>query len=391
MKKVLIVFFIILLSSSLFASSQLHIGTGNDKFSMGLANNDDDGRTFDFFVQYRDKGGVEAFVSLQAWTNRVKVQRADRLIVGLGYNYTFFEKSGFEFALGATAGLGIQGNFQLEKIQNQNHRNNKIDEVFFPYEEDRLFFDFSSTFSLSYKNNAAKLEFVDNHLWWGFIIDSGFLRFDYRHRFDTPWAMGSISVDALSLFEEPTWQQSHIYIVVGKENIQSYDFLSNAAVVPLNDNLEVYGGAKYTSGFPSSDLIDPSKFRIQRSHLLLSLGARVSFFQTSFVSPFASLGAGLASWKLLRQDMSTGLHERLGRENTFFMEASFGLKVLPEGFLRVGHSSIQGFVALNVQYFTNVSKITYLSSLDMYHKKDFAFNRFSYSVHFGLQLGMDLR
>lgn len=134
-KCLLILFSLVLLSHlSALGLTHLHMGTGNDWYTMGLGDNLDDGLSFGghLMIAVEDK----AFLKIDAlgFTDRVNTgYRYDQININL-YSPLNFTWGAITTTLTPLAGMSLAGDFDFEWIQNNVHSGLNIPGLSLPYD-----------------------------------------------------------------------------------------------------------------------------------------------------------------------------------------------------------------------------------------------------------------
>ncbi len=150
-KKGLVLFIgLFLCLNTLFAQSQqLKLGLGNDIWTFGISQNNDDQLSFSSQFEYIDKN-YELMLTADAITNRgwklvwsssdLYSGRYDVVNFDFKLNTLKLENEHFCFSLRPYLGFSFSGNLGFEKVQNFLHSNSSIPILDIPYEEDGTHF-----------------------------------------------------------------------------------------------------------------------------------------------------------------------------------------------------------------------------------------------------------
>lgn len=178
-KVTIILLFFVLIPAELCADKtpELYLGAGNDTFSMGLAKNYDDQKSFSINALLRFNK-LEFKLDLDAITNRgwndgfsirnknQKARNTDEYYSGrydsasLTANYTFDFKIGSNTWLYITpaAGLSITGNLGLNKLQDANHNLFNLPNIDLFYDFEKVFHSANLGLNLETKAQITKIK-----------------------------------------------------------------------------------------------------------------------------------------------------------------------------------------------------------------------------------------
>ena len=122
---------------------QLKLGIGNDIWTFGISQNNDDQLSFSSRVEYVDTD-FDLALSVDAITNRgwkmdwsssdLISGRYDTIYLDFELNTLSYGKNGFYFSFKPLLGFSLAGNLGLDKVQNFLHQNTSIPQVDIPYE-----------------------------------------------------------------------------------------------------------------------------------------------------------------------------------------------------------------------------------------------------------------
>ncbi len=377
-------------------------GTGNDMFSMGLSENDDDQLTWSGFLSH-DFGHYSVTAEILSFTDRgshfdgrFSQGRFDLFDIFGSARTTFFTDYPFTFTAEGSLGVSLFGNFGGEFGQNLIHRMFGLPGVELPYEEGYEFhpyvgadllgrYDISTmmnvfagssfkwdgrfrslSFRLGTEATARDSGFgvffdwkwvwhdhdvisrlqaeketglgLNMHLW------CSFLSFDYRVNLLTGRGYGKYAFDILKLFEH-TWKSSQIYyeysfLLMG-DGIM-YDMVG----VRVNASKLLAVGMKvfYTGGYHPKGNAITDHWRIRRNYggWLGNFSIRHNF---GWVEPYADLSVGISHWVI---DKMTNIDplgkddpDRLANDWYPFLSVRAGVNLFPEGFLVLGSSTVR--------------------------------------------------
>jgi hypothetical protein len=221
-------------------------------------------------------------------------------------------------------------------------------------------------------------------------LDFGILRFEHYKQLGGTIGFGTITIDVLSPLREVTWQNSDAYVNLGIQVISDFEFITQQAVIRLNDWSAITYISRYTSGFPKQDK-ESTGVRIQRNHSNMSLGYLVWLPSFWAFTPFVELDGGLARWQIdFLYNNNFSHRETLDPLNTAFAQLRIGASLIPEGFLKFDGSTIKLAASIDLNWYFSSDRITEYVKQDTYHKDDYVFRSFQPSVYIGLHVGLDL-
>ncbi len=144
-KRVFVVAIFLFLCSILYSKPQsFKLGIGNDIWTFGFSQNNDDQLSFSSRAEYVDSFYTIS-LSLDAITNRGWKEdwtradlisgRYDVISLDFSFNNLDYQKDLFYFSFEPLVGFAFSGNLWLDKVQNFLHGNTSIPKVDIPYEE----------------------------------------------------------------------------------------------------------------------------------------------------------------------------------------------------------------------------------------------------------------
>lgn len=114
--------------------THLHIGMGNDWYTMGLGDNLDDGLSFGSHLMFAYQDRVFLKLDALGFTDRIdSAHRYDQININL-YSPLGFTLGPFITTITPLVGLSLEGTFAFEKIQNIVHRELRIPALSLPYD-----------------------------------------------------------------------------------------------------------------------------------------------------------------------------------------------------------------------------------------------------------------
>ncbi len=393
------------------------IGTGNDKFSMGISKNDDDWMTFDFPVLVQ-AGPFSFEVDPIAYTDRAAGTRYDQLSIDASWAFRWNVLDRIALKAKPVLGLDYIGNLNLEVIQNWNHARSGVRQVSLRYPDDgvayptfglraSLGYEFSDVSDVSlnlfprYEKGTFSFDAGISVQYMGIklgvaypwrveaTVDAGIASFSYWKDLSSTFGYGTIMLDVMGFFRKSTWRHSDAVLSIGAESLQSFVFLSNTLSVPVYDRISLTLLNRYTSGFPINRDLDEHE-RVQRNHTQLALGCSYEILDFHGYKPYVGLSGGLAVWQM--DQIFTDGRSRIVFDSllTPFALLRVGINLIPERFLKFDSTSVSVDIAADFNYFFSSAQITDYILKDLYHKPDFVFKPFSVSLFIGVRLGLDL-
>ncbi|MBP5161549.1 MAG: hypothetical protein ILP16_01035 [Spirochaetales bacterium] len=424
MRKLLIALLLLVpaMSASAFRfdfDNRVLIGSGNEKLTMGINKNDDDFLIFNYtFAFINGPLGFQSY--LNAFTDRARNQRHDELIVSASWTFVPYDSDMIRFRIRPTAGIDIDGDLGLSAVQAFYNEIRMQEFSDLPYVDEttvrpyadlmvegtyviakhlRLGVDISPQYWETFRFNIgafANWKRSGYRIGWDgawslrTTLDFGILRFEHYKQLGGTIGFGTITIDVLSPLREVTWQNSDAYVNLGIQVISDFEFITQQAVIRLNDWSAITYISRYTSGFPKQDK-ESTGVRIQRNHSNMSLGYLVWLPSFWAFTPFVELDGGLARWQidfLYNNDFSH--RETLDPLNTAFAQLRIGASLIPEGFLKFDGSTIKLAASVDLNWYFGSDRITEYVKQDTYHKDDYVFRSFQPSVYIGLHVGLDL-
>lgn len=399
----------------------LRLGAGNDAFSFSFGENHDDQLSFGehFYI-----GGPVWFLSfdLLGFTNRGWRDNAEKSLYKGRYDQAqtrfgvhFVPVKGEHFILQLTPILGYSaiGNLGGEALQNMWHELFKIKPLDLPYEESchspelSLMSDFSWKWTKDgvFYGVGLELDFF-NHFLWQYeqqilgklffgsgedrIIELGLgwnwfevfqnptqklaqdffrgprLELDFEvgaffinriHVFGRNFSYTKYYLDFMKLFAEPRiWTKSELFVSpVAFDPVQNtYTFKVAAKIKDLP--LRVYMEDRWGSG---RAFVGTS----EKDNSFLTVGLQYDIpdaWSLQIVSPFVSLGAGVAKWGIfdkLPEPSWSGDNFIRDAVYSFIVDAQVGLALLPPGLLCAGRASYRLLVTAGTHMVFNFKHV----------------------------------
>ncbi|NBK20638.1 MAG: hypothetical protein EOM68_01270, partial [Spirochaetia bacterium] len=114
--------------------THLHLGLGNDWYTMGLGDNLDDGLSFGSHLMVALQDKVFLKVDALGFTDKVNTDhRYDQVNINL-YTPLNFSLGGVTYTLTPLVGLSIDGDLGFDRIQNRVHQGMDRPAVHLPYD-----------------------------------------------------------------------------------------------------------------------------------------------------------------------------------------------------------------------------------------------------------------
>ncbi len=207
-------------------------------------------------------------------------------------------------------------------------------------------------------------------------INSGLIRIDYTARLQTGFGFGVISVDVLSLFKKPTWDNSDIFLDVGTSSQLNCTFFNIKLGIPILDTrFSAILSTRFLSGNPSfkgwETEMDPKEWpRFKRSYSALLLGTRYEFDnKEAIVTPYSEITIGLMTWEVRTLNNMLDPIENEEKVHSivnpkllsFAADLEIGLKFIPSGALKTANSEFMFSIFSGFTFIHNSKKVaTYL-------------------------------
>lgn len=434
--------------SAEYVPKGLSIGLGNDKWTMGLANNDDDHLSFSFnAVVSAPRYLVQ--ISCNSLTNRG--WKEDWPDADSAWHSGRFDSlriiAGPVCTAGGTViiplvGLTIAGDLQLEDVQNLNHYLKKIPLVHLDYVKPLLVksilgFEIEQKYNLGYVNAGLRVEARYIHDYEGVIeaaafasvphielmcgwsarealssfltqklayeymkgfhfdlkLDNEILFFEYRCYPGERYAFGTIGASLMALQKKPTWQKNDLFFTFGYQRSIEANYFANKLEIPISNEFNLLFKQGYTSSYPKAEGVDPSKLRIQRNYSFWMLGASCFFDNESTFKPYVQLGLGYLNFNVVHltnvdRTAASGRTD-LGTSGSLLAELEVGVKILSNNAIRIGSSTVSFTAGATFGYAANRKSISSMLSQDRHHKDDFVFQPVECGIFAGVCFGLD--
>lgn len=260
-----------------------------------------------------------------------------------------------------------------------------------------LGYSFVQSYS-QYKTQSVYHEYLKGMI-FSLSINSGFLRIDYTARLQTGFGFGVISVDVLSLFKEPSWQKSNLFLTLGTSSQLNCTFYNIKIGHPFTDsNWSLVVSTRFLSGNPSfkdwETTMDPKLWpRYKRSYSTFLVGGRYEFdTKELIVKPYSEITLGMMTWEVreLRNMMvDNTIHSIVNPKLfSFALDLELGLKFIPSGALKSANSEFQFIIFSGFTAIHNSKKvISYLYDTTQDSEK---ISTIIPRWGFGIEIGFDL-
>lgn len=234
-------------------------------------------------------------------------------------------------------------------------------------------------------------------------INSGLIRIDYTARLQTGFGFGVISVDVLSLFKKPTWDNSDIFLDLGASSQLNCTFYNIKLGIPILDTrFSAILSTRFLSGNPSfkgwETEMDPKEWpRFKRSYSALLLGTRYEFDnKEAIVTPYSEITIGLMTWEVRTLNNMLDPIENEEKVHSivnpkllsFAADLELGLKFIPSGALKTANSEFMFSIFSGFTFIHNSKEVaTYLfDTTEDSEKIGTIIPRWG----FGIEIGFDL-
>lgn len=272
-----------------------------------------------------------------------------------------------ESDVGVSIGFTSDNNIGFETLQSLysslylSKNNNKLLKISFGYNWYNSF-DSSATHRLV-------LDF-QRGMFFGFDVTAGFLNIAYKNSIETVQGYTILSVDALSFFEKPCWEENSILFSYGiaRENKSTLHFASLGYNLIDNKDISIFTTLKYEAGNPFDKKDeregDDQQDRLKQNISSISFGIKYNFLDrlfTSFITPYVGLSMGVQNWTLdvLTNQNSTNdvPSYTFLKKYTFLLSAELGLYLLPEGLWSVKNTNIRLALAGGVTWIPDANAL----------------------------------
>lgn len=395
MKKLKFVLISLLCSTALCASPvSLELGLGNDIWTFGISQNNDDGLSFSSHLTYNDTR-FSTQLSYAGITNRgCKIGdefvsgRYDIIALDFIYDDLQYDSENFVFTFKPSIGFSVAGNLGLDKVQNFVHISGELNTVSLPYEEGYIYsprlgflsevgyaFPFESksrsTLSLGVKYLSALMLASERYAYVNFAItsaDKPVLNFTFGYesiKGYTSWStqklyhyiadgyygsfnfrFGALAIDYKTFFKSRVGYCTYscnLLSFANKSTFKEADlYYTVLFTMLLNKN---YHESEFMKEIRDTNFyLGVANRYFSASHLKSvdrETGAATSYcakcmyaYDLKWLTPFVSLGLGFTNFSFVTYSDPTSEHiYDIDTAFTFSSDISIGLKLLPETFL----------------------------------------------------------
>ena len=398
----------------------LDMSIGNDTWSMGLSENDDDLLSWSASIMQPVNANLNIGARFLSFTDRGSLEsngcfstsRMD--YIGLDFKYTFtFVHDELPLAFSGQIGFGVSGsgNFGGETMQNLIHKIAGIYKVQIPYFLNSPEFSFSSLtriemrydilpwmnlsgsilFSkdvlntlkvdgkvtmktssveewllldwiVSGKNTRHLLNLYSESITgpgFGFGFDFGVFGFSYRTNLKTQRGFGRFHVNIENLGPS-TYQKTTRTIRLAFTYFLGVDFSQIRTTWRFADHFSLVLDNLYSSGYPMHGNAVTSSYRIRRNYGIWSSGV---MFRYGFmgIEPYAEMLLGVSHWTV---DKMTNIDPERIEDNTRLYECwlpaasvSVGFTLLPEGFISIGPFTLRPDVFVGFVWLQGIDEV----------------------------------
>lgn len=425
----------------------IQIGMGNDRWTLGLAENTDDQLTGSVHLRQGFKA-LSATLDYLTITNRgtkepdgvYKKGRTDILNVALGYTPNFYSVGDSSFSIGyeVFGGISFYGNLGSEWVQNMIHKvmgnppiglpvSNNImlfplanlkmhvlcsisDSILFRSTTSYLLDAYGTGFStlldaeVSYRGFFASLGLDYTWMWgseWisemygkcinGIGIDFSMMAgkaisFSYRMNPINHRSYAILAVDTDGFKHE--WTESLVRFGCSRQILNGVAESNGLSLEHrVTDSMDAGIELKYTSGFQNNSKANNNEFRTSRNygHWLAGVSFHKDF---GFVDPYIGIRCGVSHFyvdKLLCINPDNGA-DTLCLADDWYPTASIelGVRFLPDGLLVIGPSSVRMNVFFGADWFPDdLEKTIVKDNLHEGYQKPAVFMHYGIGAVFG--------
>lgn len=210
------------------------------------------------------------------------------------------------------------------------------------------------------------------------LINAGFISVDYYTFLSNHFGYGRFTVDVMKIFEPSTWVQSDVSYAMGFSRMLGITFNESEVGFPILDSgFSLVLKNRYVAGYPIDSAFEQgsvlsSAARLKRAFTSATVGVKYEYplqALKKWVAPYGALSAGMAYW---RQDYLFNMNyifeegnEDIGVPSistnpvyNFIIDAEVGLSLMPEGFIRMGNTTLRLSVFAGAFWVVNSSSLT---------------------------------
>lgn len=378
--------------------------------------------------------------------------RYDELSLLTGTQINLYQNNSFSINLDANAGFIALGNFGGEKVQNITHVMDKVPTLVLPYEKPehnfspslncdlkfayninpifKLQFTAESKNSLFYFNREAftlstifgnektlleifsGYEFLQNQTDsqtfsiyanqsqgynFGWKLDTGFFKFDYLVYTKGRFGYGTLYVDLFNL-NNRDFTQSDLYSSFSITKFMGTTYLETQlqCFVPNVENLYITYNNRYVSGYKKNLYSTSDFYRIERDYDINSIGLKYEYdipAIKNWVTPFTEIATGVTAFGIRKlsnhKPESTEPYIDYGMNFCWELEATAGVDLFPEHFIKLGTANYQLSLFAGVIVIPEYKKISEFIKKDTYRTNTWKMNLFEPSFGFSVKMGLD--
>ncbi len=394
-----------IIAASVFASS---LRIGNDTWSMGLSENDDDLLTWSIGYTQDIGRGISVFADMFSFTDRGSGKgdlfhkgRYDTTEIGALWNFDLPDPARLPVLLSArvSGGLSLKGKFAGQASQNIIHRFLGIPEVYLPYPEkmqafpeaavtvESLWFPqkavsvkasisggyaMTSLFAGTSLSGQVSFHGVDgfvcaDYVWrkqgderidrlWtenvsgfglGFGYNLGLMSFSFRFSPSTGRGYGVIAVDSEKISDR-SWERTEIDFRLYKTMMTGFiGFYGTDIAWNANEWFSASFRCLYSGGYPGKGRAITDFYRMRRNYGIWMVGGEFGH-DFGFVRLSVNVHAGISRWCVDRMTNTDPSPDTVNERTVDCVcpcaSVSAGISVLPEGFVVAGPTSIRLYV-----------------------------------------------
>lgn len=393
---------------------------GNDTWSMGLSENDDDLLTWSVGYEQNTTGGISVSADVFSFTDRGSGKGSDfsrsrydmiEAFVSWGLDSSDVMDMPLSVYGKISGGASLRGNLAGEYVQNFVHRFMGIPEVDLPYPEGVSVFPSGvveaglsysfSPFSMKVSGSggfrlgapyagaslSGVLEYHDvkgqvsvDYLWngkgdcrisglWagnisgigiGYGYDFGFMSFGFRFNPVSRRGYGLLSIEPERIFET-TWRETSVSLRIYKALMTGMIGFNGTDVTwRMNGWFSPSVRFLYSSGYPDRGQAVTDSYRIRRNYGIWMAGGEFRY-QFGFVEASAGIHAGLSRWcvdRMMNISPDPGsANERIADPVCPCACISAGISLMPDGFVVAGPASVKLYATGGCMFLTKETGI----------------------------------
>lgn len=424
----------------------LNMSIGNDSWSMGLSENDDDLMTWTASLSQKIHPNIEFSAKYLSFTDRGSEEhgafsssRLDQ--TGLDFRFRFdfvFDELNLGFSGKTSVGVSAEGDFGGETIQNLVHQLKGVYKVHLPnpYRNPEFSFTFYTMLEMTYRPDtwigisgglayareglnilriSGKVSIFENGVsewldldWviagkdgkhvldlysknlsgpgFGFGFDFGMFGFSYRVNMKTQRGFGRFSFDT-DMMKLGSYSKTSRTIRLSKLFLLDIDFSEIRTTWRFSDSFSAVFGNAYSSGYPIKGSLVTDKYRIRRNYGIWNFGLLFRYDLNGF-EPYAEAMIGISHWVI---DRMTNIDPEKTEGNTRLCDiwfpvasASVGFTMFPEGLLSLGPCTFRPDFSIGLVWLPE--SIGEVMEKDHMHE-GYVVRRFETVVGLGVEIG----